>query len=278
MTDERAPAADVAGDPTGSPPQLRRSALLRAAARAPDSYGLLLVLLLVDYVMLSVGWTGDVAVVVTTAFIAATSVLAFHTSRVGPGAMRAVGAAAAVAVVAAVALALSSATRGEGALYVALAFLILASPIAIVWRIVRHARVTAETLLGAICVYILIGLVFSYLDLGYQLASGSSFFAQSGEHGPAAFVYFSFITMTTVGYGDLSPATGLPRTLAVLDALTGQIFLVVLVSRLVAMLTPGRRTLRARLQDEAGGSGGGEDGETTDAGPSTQAAPGDFTP
>jgi hypothetical protein len=53
--------------------------------------------------------------------------------------------------------------------------------------------------------------------------------------------------MTTVGYGDLTPTTGLPRTSAVLDALTGQIFLVVLVARLVTMYTPtfgwrGQRT------------------------------------
>ena len=67
---------------------------------------------------------------------------------------------------------------------------------------------------------------------------GNSFFAQPGQHGPADFAYFSYITMATVGYGDLTPATGLPRTNAVLEALIGQIFLVVLVARLVGMYTP----------------------------------------
>ena len=62
-----------------------------------------------------------------------------------------------------------------------------------------------------------------------------------------------------------------------MEALTGQIFLVVMVSRLVAMYTPGRR-LPGPAAGRSRGSGGGEDGETTDAGPSTQAAPGDFTP
>ena len=55
------------------------------------------------------------------------------------------------------------------------------------------------------------------------------------------FAYFSYITMATVGYGDLTPATGLPRTNAVLEALIGQIFLVVLVARLVTMYTPSFR-------------------------------------
>ena len=61
------------------------------------------------------------------------------------------------------------------------------------------------------------------------------------NHGPADFAYFSYITMATVGYGDLTPATGLPRTNAVLEALLGQIFLVVLVARLVGMYTPSFR-------------------------------------
>ena len=81
---------------------------------------------------------------------------------------------------------------------------------AIISRIVRHQQVTAETLLGAICVYVLLGLVFAYLDLAVQLVSGNSFFAQSGHHSAPDFVYYSFITMTTVGYGDLSPAEGFP--------------------------------------------------------------------
>ena len=107
-----------------------------------------------------------------------------------------------------------------------------------------YACVTAETLLGAICVYILIGLFFAYVDLAYQFIADTSYFAQPGQHGPSDFVYFSYITMTTVGYGDLSPATGFPRTTSVLEALMGQIFLVVLVSRLVAMYTPGSAASR----------------------------------
>jgi hypothetical protein len=54
--------------------------------------------------------------------------------------------------------------------------------------------------------------------------------------------------MTTVGYGDLSPAHGLPRTMAVLEALTGQIFLVVTVARLVALFTPMQRSTRLAMR------------------------------
>jgi nucleoside permease NupC len=126
---------------------------------------------------------------------------------------------------------------------------VVASPIAIAWRLLHHTRVTTQTVLGALCIYILIGLVFANADYGVQLVSGSSFFAQSGHHGPADFAYFSYITMATVGYGDLTPAVGLPRTNAVLEALIGQIFLVVLVARLVGMYTPTFRWAEERGRD-----------------------------
>ena len=135
-------------------------------------------------------------------------------------------------------MALGGGDRAYGTIVILASILVLASPIAIGWRILHHSKVTTQTVLGALCIYVLIGLVFANADYGVQLVSGNSFFAQSGHHGPADFAYFSYITMATVGYGDLSPATGLPRTNAVLEALMGQIFLVVLVARLVGMYTP----------------------------------------
>jgi voltage-gated potassium channel Kch len=107
--------------------------------------------------------------------------------------------------------------------------------------------VTAETILGAICAYVLLGLLFAYADLSVQAISSGHFFAQPGVHNEADFVYYSFITITTVGYGDLSPTTGVPRTMAVTEALVGQIFLVVLVARLVSAYIP--RSVEARRRD-----------------------------
>ena len=64
---------------------------------------------------------------------------------------------------------------------------------------------------------------------------------QPGPHGESEFLYFSFVTLTTLGFGDLSPAVGLPQGLTVLEALTGQIFLVTMVARLVTVW--GRQSL-----------------------------------
>jgi len=241
-SDDQAQAA--AGSRSGT---LGRGGILRQAARAPDSYALLLLLLIIDYVILSVGWTGSWALIVTTAFLGLTAVLAFHTSRVGGIPFKVVVVCAGLAMVASVAAAIDGQEQTRGIPFILMSLVVVGCPIAILSRIARHTQVTAETLLGAICVYIFIGLFFAYVDLAYQLVAGTSYFAQRGHHGPSDFVYFSFITMTTVGYGDLSPARGLPRTTAVLEALMGQIFLVVLVSRLVAMYTPGTRAARRAM-------------------------------
>jgi hypothetical protein len=225
---------------------------------------LLLLLLLIDYVILSIGWTGSWALVVTTLFIGLTALLAFHTSRIGGLVFKWVVVSVGLALVASIVAATLGEDRAQGVAFIIMALLVVTCPVAILSRIVHHTSVTLETLLGAICVYVLIGLLFAYVDIAYQLLGGTSYFAQSGHHGPSDFVYFSFITMTTVGYGDLSPAQGLPRTTAVLEALTGQVFLVVLVSRLVALYTPvsaatRRARMRARLE---GGSSAADDDES----------------
>jgi hypothetical protein len=241
--------------------QDRRSRLraLRDIAMGPDSYGIVFVFLIVDYVFLTVGWTGGVAIIVSSIWLGLTVLLAFRTSQVPHRPMLAVHVAVALIVAAAVAVAVGGGDRTAGTIVILSSLLVLACPIAIGWRILHHTRVTTQTVLGALCIYILIGLVFANADYGVQLVSGSSFFAQPGHHGPADFAYFSYVTMATVGYGDLSPATGLPRTNAVLEALIGQIFLVVLVARLVGMYTPTFRWAH-ELRGEVGGGPDGPGG------------------
>ena len=254
-------------------PALRRG-VIRDAAKASDSYGLLLLLVVTDYIVLSVGWTTGAPIILATGLTGLTALLAFHTSHVRGRLLRAVQVAVILAFVASIVAAAVGSDRAKGVVFIICALLILTSPVVILSRILRHRHVTAETLLGAVCVYILLGLVFSYSDYAVQLVGASSFFAQSGTHNPPDFVYYSFITITTVGYGDLTPALGLPRTMAVLEALTGQIFLVVLVARLVSMYQPKTRGARLRSLEESTVAESGEEGpDGTEAG--AQASTGD---
>ena len=116
--------------------------------------------------------------------------------------------------------------------------------------LLRHAfraeRVTFDKICAALCSYLLLGLIFAilyslleFLDPGTFLAGG----AVIAQGDPAAFqgaglgqaIYFSFTTLTTLGYGDITGATPVARNLSVLEAIFGQIYLVVLVARLVGM-------------------------------------------
>jgi hypothetical protein len=181
---------------------------LGAVAFGSDSYGLVFLLLVGDYVILTSGWRGTAALVVSSAWLSVTVLLAFHTSRVPRRVLVVVRLAVGITFFSSLGVALAGGDQAYGAVTLLVSLLVLASLVAIVWRIARHTHVTEQTILGALCVYVLIGLVFANADYGLQLASGSSFFAQSGHHGPADFAYFSYITMATVGYGDLTPTTG----------------------------------------------------------------------
>jgi hypothetical protein len=237
-----------------APQKVPRRSVLRAIVEVPDSYGLLFCVLIVDFVVLTIGWTGAGALIFRTGWLCATSILAFWTSRVPRRIMLAVVVASSLTFVAVVIVALQGETVADGVVVLLVAALVLTTPVAIGWRNFKHETVTGETIMGALCIYVLIGMIFATLDYGIQLASGT-YFAQPGAHGPPDFVYFSYITMATVGYGDLTPAPGLPRTTSALEALVGQIFLVVLVARLVAMYTPTfirRGEIRRQLeQDQA---------------------------
>ena len=87
----------------------------------------------------------------------------------------------------------------------------------------------------------LVGLLFAFLYLAVQELRDGDFFAQEGLHPQSEYVYFSFVALTTLGFGDLSPSVGLPQALTVLEALTARVFLVTLVARLVTLAGPAER-------------------------------------
>jgi Ion channel len=107
-------------------------------------------------------------------------------------------------------------------------------------------RVTLHSVMGALTVYLLAGLVFAF---GYSVMdeiAGSPVLSHLGTNKHAEEVYFSFITMTTVGYGDIVPVTAAARMTAVLEALFGQLYLVTIVAVIVSNVgARARETMRA---------------------------------
>jgi hypothetical protein len=108
--------------------------------------------------------------------------------------------------------------------------------VAVYLHVLEESEVTFQTTYAALSCYLMVGLIFALVDLSTYIFGGS-FFSQAGVHPPGDFAYFSFITMTTVGYGDLTPMHGFPRSLAVLEAVAGQMVLVTLVARTVASVS-----------------------------------------
>jgi hypothetical protein len=103
-------------------------------------------------------------------------------------------------------------------------------------RLLRTRGVTVQAVAGALAVYLLVGIVFSFV-VGTMAKLGSGpYFAQGFDGSESQRVYFSFTSMTTTGFGDLTPATRGGRAVAVLEMLTGQIYLVTVISLLVGNL------------------------------------------
>ena len=125
------------------------------------------------------------------------------------------------------------------------ALLAFVGPFAIVYRVTRRPRIDVMTVAGALCIYLLAGLFFAYIYALVDFANGP-FFAQTAHPDGIDFVYFSFVTLTTVGYGDLTARTDAGRMLAVSEALIGQLYLVAVIALLIANLGRGvSRTPRA---------------------------------
>jgi voltage-gated potassium channel Kch len=131
---------------------------------------------------------------------------------------------------------------GAGRL-LALMFVVLA-PTAIVVGMVRHARrfgrTTVRTMFGVLCIYLLVGSAFAFAYGLISAAGSTSFFAHVAEANQSDFLYFSFVTLTTTGFGDLTAATDLGRSLAITEALIGQIYLVTVVALIVTNIGAGR--------------------------------------
>lgn len=92
-------------------------------------------------------------------------------------------------------------------------------------------ELTANKLMGSLCVYLLIGVGWSILYAFVYLLTPNAFSNIQGKSGEL--LYYSFVTLTTLGYGDIVPVTPVARTLAYLEAIAGQFYLAVLVAGLV---------------------------------------------
>jgi voltage-gated potassium channel len=231
-----------------------RDRTLRDITLGQDSYILLFLLLVIDYLSLSLvdsqRWGGLIHIVP----VAVSVMVGLHTSGAHRRTLEFAAVVLSIALIAAIVQVFNDNHQVGAVAFFLVALLLAMTGLAILGRILRHRHVSIETMFGAVCVYILIGLFFSSLFIGIALSSAAHhlgpFLAQPGPHNSSDYVYLSFVTLTTVGFGDLTPYTDLARSVVVLEALIGQIFLVTLVARLVTLFGLERPQVQLRPEED----------------------------
>jgi voltage-gated potassium channel Kch len=127
--------------------------------------------------------------------------------------------------------------------------LVLGTPVMVLRDIANGRIVSTNSVLGAACAYLLFGVCFALIFGTIGAFTPGGFFESEAAGSASNYLFFSFTTLTTVGYGNLIPATSLGQSLAMTEALAGQIFLVVIVARLVSLW--GQELPRYRQREEA---------------------------
>jgi hypothetical protein len=238
-----APSATGAGG-TGTVEQPGAVRPLRVGHRLLPSWAALLGLLVIAFAIQGIAEPGRWEVVFLTVLLGATLLLAFHVAEARPVLVNIARMIVVITVATAVVLALAGHVDERSSRILTVLLVVLAPP-AIIVGVVRRMRqtqsVTVEAVLGVLCVYLLAGMFFAFV-YGALDQPGGPFFAGGQKATTSNCIYFSFTTLTTIGYGDFTARTNLGHTLAISEGLLGQVYLVTIVSLIVGNL--GRRRVR----------------------------------
>jgi hypothetical protein len=226
-------------------PKTGEGRLLRPRLRGiEDSYGLVLMAIIAALILMGLfsgkPW-GDTVVLVAFLLV---FFLTLQTSAVSRRTIRLLASVIPLALaIAAAAEIFGSRAYVSGLSPLVSALFVIASIVFIVRRLATHGRVTVRTVFGALCIYLFSALLFALVYHLIALMSGEPFFVQTDNPSGVDYIYFSFITMATVGFGDLSPASDLGRMTAVVEAVGGQLYLVVVVALFVSNLGHQKRVI-----------------------------------
>ncbi len=201
-------------------------------------YGILLISILTSLVFQLAAPEADWARLVTILLQGITLLMALVASRVHPWILRAATVAVCLAVIGSAAALIGFGELGPTGARVLTALMVALAPISVAHGVIRDVRehgVTLHTMFGVLCIYLLLGILFAFVYGIIGVLSSAPFFAQQHDAAETTknFLYFSFVTITTVGYGDLTAASNIGRSFAIAEALTGQIYLVTVVAGIV---------------------------------------------
>jgi hypothetical protein len=201
-------------------------------------YGWVLLLLGATFIVMAAG-PPDGWVRVLTVFLQGLTLLAaLLASRVSRRLLRIASLVVIVALLSALASVLvSSSSDPTSGFFLLNVLLVATAPLVIGRALWKRQVVDIHTVLGAVCIYVLLGMMFAFVYAAIDGLGSAPFFVQTRHATTPDFLYFSFITQTTVGYGDFTAAADLGRALSVLEALIGQLYLVTIIAVLVSRLS-----------------------------------------
>jgi ion channel len=207
-----------------------------ARVRASHSYGLVLALIVVSFVFMSVApnstWADSVLLLLQTI----TLVTALWTSGVARTDSTLSLGLVALAGLTALGLLVFGGNGFAGAVGILSGVVTVATIGTVALGVVDQGEANVRAVTGAVCVYVLIGLLFVFLYGAIAKLGSGDFFAQGTDGTRSLRLYFSFVTLATLGYGDYTPAGSLGRTLAIVEALFGQLYLVTVIAVLVSRM------------------------------------------
>lgn len=221
--------------------------------RTSDSFGLVFLLILTSLLLTAAAGEYALARPLNVALDAVILIAVFHASNASRRSRRAVLWVAGPVAAAGIVLAALGADQASRALWIAAALVVASvTTVVILRRIGTHPEITLKTVLGAVCVYLLIGIFFAFLYALMQQVSAPFFAQPLAKDRPLTvdFLYFSYTTQTTVGYGDFTARSDLGHMFAITQALLGQLYLVTVLALVVGNLGRERTRREGRSRDD----------------------------
>lgn len=234
----------------------RRWRLFDDASGYVDRFGLLLIVTGAAVVTMSLvdlregfqNWRAEIGTILVSLFVGATLLLSLRASGITRRFRVIADVVVGLGLVVTIGLVLfesfstgSQDLAGRATPSVAWIILSVGAPVVVVRRLIHHRRATRRTLLGAVSAYLLIAMAFNFVFLALD-DYGSLFFGV--EEPSTSFMYYSLVTITTLGFGDLSAAEPFGRMLSTVEAVIGQVYLVTFVGMIVGLMVGQRQSAR----------------------------------
>jgi hypothetical protein len=238
----------------------RRGRWVGRAEKVRDAFGLVFILVLTTYVLSSLlnnyGWEA----VILACAASATSVIGLTSSHARPRLVHVALWASGLTIGLTVIAAISDERTWLNFAALVQVLLLTVAMAAVLRRVVSTGEVGSRTILGAISVYVVLGILFTFVYSSIDRMQDGPFFQGVAHPQGNDFLFFSYTTLTTTGFGDLVPGGQPGRMISGLEMMIGQIFLVTLVAGLVALWRPGEalRRRQAKRGDEVSPAAAGD--------------------